>query len=862
MARKKIGVSRRAPSQSFVRVLDSYYRPVADDSAERNARYLSRALNILDSSVSRKARQDQIRNEQEEKLLGTQQAMKDALASDDGKQIRAGDKYPQASYAFMAGYQQQLASSRAHASVLQFATDYETLDPDIKNSDDPSVFNNYVTNWMTENMEKLGDNPYAAAGAMPVFREAIYNIQTKHQAYTRDRLKTNVTSAFEEEAAAMLMNPSMEGDTVDWNGTILGIIQKGNNLYEIGVDGATITETTANLLMNYAEATEDLDLLAATLDLQGQKTPDGRTFRFTAETLNKIDATQDRIQSELDARARSEAAERKALQEAADDNALGLYTTALLEVDPTKPLPMPPKDLARSNPDLYKSMMTMRTNITTANKPISEAAEQAALMGMLTTLNLPENAGMTTSQKLDFVNNQISQNNIQMSAGTLMRLYSDITKTADVKALINNPRVKSFRSSITALFNSKNDGALYPGTNGEAAATFIGHFNSFLNQYEIGGKDLTQDPDAMLKLMNQARDYAIDMMRADAQFVEERDLFGEFSAGQRDILGLNRTSQTNNDTENGRDAEAMAELDAILNQPAEGEGSLDAAAASAMPEVEEPAAPEAEDGQSIGDMIVDAINSAFGSEASSGGRNDARGMPPDDGSDAPTPVNNTSGGRNDARVSAGGPSQSMPSEDSTPEPVAPEETTPEPEASEDNSSPTTVYQSAIDMLITDEGFSSTQYPDSGGMSVGHGLSIANLTPDELELIEDINNVQPDESKAVVAVKVNKILAELGQYIPGFGTLPDHTKQAIIGMSYQLGVQNVLARGPDANKQWPKFITAVRAAAMSRGDERQNNLETAASHMLNNFNAQGATPTAWAVETPNRARKMANLLKGN
>lgn len=854
MARKKIGVSRRAPSQSFVRVLDSYYRPVADDSAERNARYLSRALNILDSSVSRKARQDQIRNEQEEKLLGTQQAMKDALASDDGKQIRAGDKYPQASYAFMAGYQQQLASSRAHASVLQFATDYETLDPDIKNSDDPAVFNEHVSNWMTENMEMLGDNPYAAAGAMPVFREAVYNIQTKHQAYTRDRLKTNVTSAFEEEAAAMLMNPSMEGDTVDWKGTVLGIVQKGNNLYEIGVDGATITETTANTLMNYAEATEDLDLLAATLDLQGQKTPDGRTFRFTAETLNKIDATQDRIQSELDARASSEAAERKALQEAADDNALGLYTTALLDIDPTQPLPMPPKDLARSNPDLYKSMMTMRTTITTANKPISEAAEQSALMGMLTTLNLPENAGMSTTQKIDFVNNQIAQNNIQLSAGTLMRLYGDITKTADVKALINNPRVKSFRSSITALLNSKNDGALYPGTNGEASATFIGHFNSFLNQYEIGGKDLTQDPDSMLKLMNQARDYAIDMMRADPKFQEERDLFGEFSAGQRDILGLNRTTQTNNDAENGRDAAALAELEAVLNAPAEGEGSLDSAQDSGSnfdanyPQGEtDGGSPEADDGQGLRDMIVDAINSAFGSESSSGGRNDARSMPPDDGSDAPTPVNNTSGGRNNPRGVT----------DSTPEPEAePEETT---EASTD---PTPVYQGSVDMLIEDEGFSSSQYPDSGGMSVGHGLSIANLTTDERALIKDINNVTEAESKAVVQVKVRKILSELGQYIPGFGSLPDHTKKAIIGMSYQLGVQNVLARGPDANKQWPKFITAVRAAAMSRGDEQQKNLETAASHMLNNFSPQGTTETNWVIETPNRARKMANLLRGN
>jgi len=163
-----------------------------------------------------------------------------------------------------------------------------------------------------------------------------------------------------------------------------------------------------------------------------------------------------------------------------------------------------------------------------------------------------------------------------------------------------------------------------------------------------------------------------------------------------------------------------------------------------------------------------------------------------------------------------------------------------------------VKQAAASTLIEDEGFSSTQYDDMGQPSVGHGLQVASLEPDERALIKDINNVQEDESKAVVQLKVEKTANYFSETVEGFENLPASAQSSMIQMGYQLGRFNV-------TKEWPKFMEAVKeATTYAEGSAEQlAALGKAKFNMLYNMAEDGTiTATKWATQTTDRAMKVA------
>jgi|14_taG_2_1085336.scaffolds.fasta_scaffold00058_52 hypothetical protein len=158
-------------------------------------------------------------------------------------------------------------------------------------------------------------------------------------------------------------------------------------------------------------------------------------------------------------------------------------------------------------------------------------------------------------------------------------------------------------------------------------------------------------------------------------------------------------------------------------------------------------------------------------------------------------------------------------------------------------------------IMNDEGFEYTPYDDMGKQSVGHGLQIESLEDDEKALIADINNVQPEESAAVVALKVDKITNYFSDAVEGFENLPETAKSGMIQMGYQLGRFNV-------TKEWPKFMESIKEAAQyAEGSaEQATALAKAKFNMLYNVAEDGtATATRWATQTKNRAIKVANEL---
>ena len=166
-----------------------------------------------------------------------------------------------------------------------------------------------------------------------------------------------------------------------------------------------------------------------------------------------------------------------------------------------------------------------------------------------------------------------------------------------------------------------------------------------------------------------------------------------------------------------------------------------------------------------------------------------------------------------------------------------------------------VTSAAAATIIEDEGFSATQYDDMGKNSVGHGLQVESLEADERALIADINNVQPEESEAVVALKVQKTSDYFSDVVEGFQNLPEAAQSGMIQMGYQLGRFNV-------TKEWPKFMESIKEAAQyAEGSIEQGKaLAKAKFNMLYNVAEDGTVKaTKWATQTADRAMKVADAV---
>lgn len=168
-----------------------------------------------------------------------------------------------------------------------------------------------------------------------------------------------------------------------------------------------------------------------------------------------------------------------------------------------------------------------------------------------------------------------------------------------------------------------------------------------------------------------------------------------------------------------------------------------------------------------------------------------------------------------------------------------------------------ISKAAASTLKQEEGFEASPYDDMGKDSVGYGFQIESLEPDERAMIADINNVTKKEAEKVLDVKVDKLNNWWSSEIKGFENLPESSQVAAVSMAYQLGRENVKG-------DWPKFMTALQKAAnLDKGSKEQKEaLEEARYHMLFNKGKDGSDlATDWAVQTPERAKRMANQMLG-
>ena len=169
-----------------------------------------------------------------------------------------------------------------------------------------------------------------------------------------------------------------------------------------------------------------------------------------------------------------------------------------------------------------------------------------------------------------------------------------------------------------------------------------------------------------------------------------------------------------------------------------------------------------------------------------------------------------------------------------------------------------IKSAAASTLIEEEGFETSPYDDMGKQSVGYGFQIESLEADEKALIEDINNVKPEEADAVLNLKVDKLSNWWDDTVEGFSNLPESSQVSAISMAYQLGKENVA-------REWPKFMEAIKEAGQyAEGSAEQTAaLAKAKFNMLYNVAEDGAvTATKWATQTADRAMRMAEGMAGD
>lgn len=131
----------------------------------------------------------------------------------------------------------------------------------------------------------------------------------------------------------------------------------------------------------------------------------------------------------------------------------------------------------------------------------------------------------------------------------------------------------------------------------------------------------------------------------------------------------------------------------------------------------------------------------------------------------------------------------------------------------------TLLQTVMDDLKKDEGWRSKGYLDTLGVpTIGYGFTW--LTKEEGEFL--LNN------------RVQLVYSQLSLNIAGFENMPPMVQRALLNMAYQLGIDGLL--------KFRKTLAHIKAGRYKK----------AADEALN---------SRWAQQTPNRAKRVTNWIRG-
>ncbi len=550
--RASVSTGRRA-FQSSITPKSTFSTQAATKSPLRG---LAKALGLAGDIADR---QQKLQDESDK-----QRGLMESLVSSADKDpalIKAKEMYPQESLAFMSAFREGHAKLWAQKKHTAWKLEYNTWEH--KNENDPTHFQDWLAKKIGDARSVIGDNQFAIAGAMPVFNEAIHNMTAAHTKYTGDRI-----IAEEEQNILERIDQTVQNRNVD-NPTHPSYDPKGSSLFayintEIGMaskkglDATKIKDQILTNLLATADAYDDDNLYELIMT-----SSDSGLLKLNPEQLLKVENSQLNHRQERDAEDADIAAQAKALKKEEEDTFLGSYLTRFANKD-YRMDDIPP-ELIKKYPKVYTAIQSALTQMRKANDYVNPQDETNAVIEINRVIYSEDFKKLPTPQRVSSLTNLIKNKELQLSEGTVSKLYATVGKDPkDTKIFLNNATVKTSHAplvkSIKTSLDSKNTdfGQLVTGT---AATTF----ESLMATYTAGIDTAGMDAVAASKKYTEAAEAVLEhMLETESGFYSKVESI--LARTGEDAVNLPRPlmrAYTKETTDRNAAAKAAAEADKI-----------------------------------------------------------------------------------------------------------------------------------------------------------------------------------------------------------------------------------------------------------------------------------------------------------
>ena len=463
----------RSASRSFARVFDTYTAPAQSRSGLHS---LGAALGLVgdsfQSAENRRRQEEKDELERGDKRRGMLAGLSLSLVEDPAK-IKSGEMYPQESEAFMAGVNQSQAQAWAYETLRTWNTEYESWQD--RDSNNPALFQTFMSDLLGKARSSIGDNEFAIAGALPVLQQGVNNLSTKHTAYTADRVKTDDIKSMQSVALGLMENHDWDADPTGGD-LIAGIAFQTDLRVARGLDGTLINQTMVDDVLNYADAFNDTRFLAALA-----RAHDAGTYRLSAAQMKQVDDMRLNIETEIDAvAADNAAAEVKAVKEA-KNTALNDYHAALLE----DRMLLPSKDLPE---DVYRSALALRSAYNQALNTVDPDAEAVAFARLNSVIYEPEFQKLPYHEKVAQIAPMLADPAMSLSEGSIAGLFRVLGAKSDPKSSFNNPVIIKLRGNAVSAVKTLGGGIISMGNENQLGVAFQSAYDNEVLRYDLEGK--------------------------------------------------------------------------------------------------------------------------------------------------------------------------------------------------------------------------------------------------------------------------------------------------------------------------------------------------------------------------------------
>jgi len=222
-----------------------------------------------------------------------------------------------------------------------------------------------------------------------------------------------------------------------------------------GLDGGKIKEQVVKDLLATADAYDDDGLYQLIMD-----SSDNGLLKLKPEQRLAVETSYMNHRAERDAEDTASAKEATALRKAEEAQFLGQYLNQFAQgnFDTSSITP----DLIAKYPKVFKEINAAKSQMRSLKDYVDPALETVAVSKINALIYSDKFKKLDKASRISALNQIIEQNQLQLSEGTVGRLYSEVAKDEkDPKELLNNAQVKLSHtpivSSLKTALDMKND---------------------------------------------------------------------------------------------------------------------------------------------------------------------------------------------------------------------------------------------------------------------------------------------------------------------------------------------------------------------------------------------------------------------